>query len=214
MKNFLNFRVTFKAMLLLMAFCAAPNVFSQVTIGAGTAPNPNAILDLKENADGSSTRGLLLPRVALHATDLPNPMQEHVAGMLVFNTVTAGTGENRVTPGYYFNTGEQWERLRIGVTNWFYMPSIPLDVSHAGPHTVNLHEMYADMLRYASHSSLGAPPKFKSVLAADQIYYYIVGYDDTVFDIIGITAEGELTYYVNVGNVSDATFMNIIFVER
>ena len=213
-KNSKNYRLIFKVMLLLTVFGVTQNALPQVTIGAGTAPNPSSILDLKENADGSSTRGLLLPRVALQATNLPNPMQEHVAGMLVFNTAAAGDGENQVAPGYYFNMGDRWERLRIGVTNWFYMPSIPLDVT-PGQHEVDLHDMYLNMLMSASHSSPGAPVMFKSPLTADQIFYYIVGYDDTVFQIIDITEYGVLTYYVSdESNVSEATFMNIIFVER
>jgi len=72
------------------------------TVGVGTAtPNVNAALDI-----GSTTKGLLLPRVALVASYSPAPMAAHVAGMMVFNTATS----NDVTPGFYFNTGAVWTK--------------------------------------------------------------------------------------------------------
>lgn len=87
--------------------------FAQVTqqkIGDNpTIINPNAALQVD-----SSTKGLLLPRLGLTATNNFAPLLAHVAGMTVYNTATVGTGLTAVTPGYYYNDGTQWVRVATG----------------------------------------------------------------------------------------------------
>jgi len=68
--------------------------------------NPNALLELE-----STNKGLLLPRVTLSATDNFAPLTAHVEGITVYNTATAGTAPNNVTPGYYYNDGAKWVRI-------------------------------------------------------------------------------------------------------
>lgn len=80
------------------------NAFAQVGIGT-TNPNSNAKLDVTSTV--AEPGGLLLPRVALTGTANTAPLAAHVAGMTVYNTVTAGD----VTPGYYYNDGSQWVRI-------------------------------------------------------------------------------------------------------
>jgi len=80
---------------------------AQVTIGAQKDPDKNALLDLKQdNADNSSTKGLLLPRVKLNST-------------------------GDVMPGVYYNDRTKW----VGTQDkkWFYMPAFNLPVGrHKG----------------------------------------------------------------------------------
>src|SRR5690606_6640299 len=71
--------------------------------------NQNAVLDIE-----STNKGLLLPRLELTATDDFAPLTAHVEGMTVYNTATAGTAPNNVTPGYYYNNGTQWVRIATG----------------------------------------------------------------------------------------------------
>jgi len=73
----------------------------QVGIGI-TSPNSDAALDIT-----SASSGLLLPRLALTNTTNPSPLGTDVAGMIVYNTVTAGN----VTPGFYYNNGTDCVRL-------------------------------------------------------------------------------------------------------
>lgn len=68
--------------------------------------NNNAVLELQ-----SSTKGLLLPRLELSATNNFAPLSSHVQGMTVYNTATNGTGTTAVTPGYYYNDGSKWVRI-------------------------------------------------------------------------------------------------------
>jgi hypothetical protein len=65
----------------------------------GAAPNTNAGLDVD-----FTNKGILIPRIALTSTSSFAPLSAHVAGMLVYNTATAGD----VVPGFYYNTGSVW----------------------------------------------------------------------------------------------------------
>lgn len=94
-----------KLITFISLFLLGPSLlYAQVGIGTVT-PDENAILEVS-----SSNRGFLMPRIALTALNDPSPMNAHVAGMTVYNTVTSGTGENRVTPGFYVNNGSGWRR--------------------------------------------------------------------------------------------------------
>ncbi len=87
----------------LFPLCLAAQTGS---VGIGTTtPNTNASLDL-----GATNKGLLINRVALTAANNPSPMAANVAGMLVYNTATAGTSPDNVSPGIYFNDGSRWIR--------------------------------------------------------------------------------------------------------
>ncbi|MDR1056071.1 MAG: hypothetical protein LBL90_09705 [Prevotellaceae bacterium] len=225
---------TLKMLLLLVAiFGMSQMMRAQVTIGTGHSPHSDALLDLKENSGGTAAKGLLLPRVSLEAEDSPTPMVNHVAGMIVYNNGTSDPStvlpENRVSPGFYYNTGARWERLRLEVANWFYMPSIAIDVTTTGTFTRDLYLEYRKQLEDVLDSSTpaespipgttlvkspGAPNPFTKIYEADKLYYYITGYDASVFSSLSITADGKLTYTVDANNVTDATYMNIVFVEK
>ena len=82
--------------------------FSQVGIGTTT---PAGALDIN-----STTNGLVLPRVALTAKNVAAPVVNPqtgalVVGTMVYNTATAGTGVNSVTPGFFFWNGTSWDKL-------------------------------------------------------------------------------------------------------
>jgi hypothetical protein len=65
----------------------------------GVPPNANAGLDVD-----FTDKGILIPRVALTGTANFAPLAAHVAGMIVYNTATAGD----VIPGFYYNNGTRW----------------------------------------------------------------------------------------------------------
>jgi len=87
------------------------NLYGQVGINT-TSPGSGAILDIF-----SDDKGILLPNVELSSTDDTSPIVSPSLGLLVFNTVSAGSGETEVTPGYYWwNTAGAgvWERFTSG----------------------------------------------------------------------------------------------------
>jgi len=80
------------------------------SVGIGTAtPHPSARLHISDNA-----RGLLIPNVALTATNVAAPVTSPATSLLVYNTATAGIGATAVTPGFYYWNGSQWVRLADG----------------------------------------------------------------------------------------------------
>ncbi|GAB0156020.1 hypothetical protein CHRYSEOSP005_12820 [Chryseobacterium sp. Alg-005] len=105
MKKFIN-GDKIMALVLFTSFFSA-NAQVRVSNSSGTV-NPQSILHLESSGND---KGFLLTRIALQATNLSNPLSAHVAGMIVYNTATAGTAANRVTPGLYYNNGTSWVKL-------------------------------------------------------------------------------------------------------
>ena len=79
---------------------------SQVAIGTNTIAD-GAMFQME-----SSDKGLLIPRVALTSrADVTTITPTAVEGLWVYNTATAGSGNNRVTEGMYFWDGDEWIRV-------------------------------------------------------------------------------------------------------
>lgn len=91
---------------LIASNASAQNVGINTT---GAAPDASAMLDIS-----ATNKGLLIPRVALTATNSVTPVTGATTSLLVYNTATAGTAPNNVTPGYYYWNGSAWQRLMTG----------------------------------------------------------------------------------------------------
>lgn len=82
------------------------NTLGKVSIGT-SSPSASALLDLT-----STSQGLLPPRVALSSKiGTSSPIASPTTGLIVYNTATAGTGGDAVTPGYYYYNGTIWTRI-------------------------------------------------------------------------------------------------------
>jgi hypothetical protein len=77
-------------------------------VGIGTTgPHSAAILQLQ-----ATDKGFLPTQVALSSATSWSPLVgTSVDGMLVYNTATAGTGQNAVSPGYYYWRAGRWRRF-------------------------------------------------------------------------------------------------------
>jgi hypothetical protein len=77
-------------------------------VGIGTtAPHTAAILQLQ-----ATNKGFLPTQVALSSATSWSPLVgTSVDGMLVYNTATAGSGANAVSPGYYYWRAGRWRRF-------------------------------------------------------------------------------------------------------
>lgn len=85
--------------------CSVSAVAQNVAINpTGTLPAEVALLDLKDNPD----KGLLIPRLALTATNVAAPVTSPATGLLMYNTAKAGAGQYMVTPGFYAWDGSRW----------------------------------------------------------------------------------------------------------
>jgi hypothetical protein len=106
------------------------SVKAQVGIGT-TTPSSSAQLDVT-----SSTKGVLLSRVALTSLTSASPLTSPTTSMLVYNTATAGSYPNNVTPGYYYWNGTAWVRFEDqttspGVMEWNWTLGNPTSLSPA-----------------------------------------------------------------------------------
>jgi len=200
--------------LVFFVFIIVMSARAQVTIGSLDVPKQGAVLELK-----SDSLGFLPPRVELSKLSLPDPLPMHVEGMVVYNTTN--NPADTLQAGLYYNTGIRWMRLSTTPYNaerWFYMPSIVFDTSNTGQGlTKNLYQECKNQLNSSGSlvkSSKDAPEKVLATMpAATDLYYYVTGYDDKVFDKISIDANGVMTYDI-IGTASDSTYINIVFVEK
>lgn len=222
------------AYLALVGTSAMAQVSQQKIGGNPMTINPDAVLELE-----SSNRGLLLPRVALLATDDVTPLSNHIAGMTVYNTSEKGTGETAVTPGYYYNDGTKWVRiavataLKAAMPKFFYMPSIiiptseeQMTASNSGAvsgdefnnttrqGTINLYGRYQTQFDTPMSSNTGATTNLP-ILPAAELDYHITWYDTSVFTSVTVTNEGLLNYTVSpTANITIGSFMNIVFAVK
>ncbi len=104
-RNTLTMRLT--KLLLIPVFILFSGLFVpavaqvKITDGADTTIDTNSLLELE-----STSKGLLVPRMAINNLSLPAPLTAPVpVGMLVYST--GGT----VTDGFYYWTGSNWRRF-------------------------------------------------------------------------------------------------------
>lgn len=180
------------AVIMLLLGVHSAQLQAQVSIGSSLAPNENAVLDLHSN----EKKGLLLPRIPLKSTIDMEPM-EHVQGMFVYNTDTAGTPPYDVTPGVYYNNGEHWVRLDSAAKQpWIYLP--PFDLKWKVDSTgleVDLYKQYTDNLVSLVKASPGAPISLPGHAGnATDFYYAVTRYPSESIINLVIDESGVMTY--------------------
>jgi hypothetical protein len=85
---------------------------AQTGIGT-TTPSASAKLEV-----AATDKGFLPPRVALTAANVFTPItgtSSAAAGLLIYNTATAGSAPNSVVPGYYYWNGSAWVQIAGGL---------------------------------------------------------------------------------------------------
>ncbi len=98
--------------LLTIVFLAIINVSFSQNIGInGSGSNPHASALLDVDAVATPSLGILIPRIALQAINLAAPISSPATSLLLYNTATASTGTNAVSPGYYYWDGIKWVRF-------------------------------------------------------------------------------------------------------
>ena len=202
--------------LLSLLFLSSTHVVAQVTIGDDVAPKQYSILELStENIKG----GLRLPQLSTSQRDALI-LDGFADGLIIYNT-----DENCVN---YYN-GIRWRSFCEGA-GWFYMPSIVISVTTSGTFQRDLYLEYKKQFADTDDeltpensptpgtalvkSDANAPNPLTRIYAAGELYYYVTGYDTTVFSNLSVTSNGVLSYTVNADNVTEATYMNIVFVVK
>ena len=98
-----------------LSILALSGIAKAQNVGIGTAtPNASAKLEITD-----ANRGVLIPRIALTATNVAAPVTTPATSLLVYNTSTAGITPTNVTPGFYYWNGTAWVRfLNTESTDW------------------------------------------------------------------------------------------------
>ena len=89
-------------------------VFSSNTLHAqnvginatASLPAASAMLDV-----AAANKGVLFPRVSLTGLTDAVTITSPATSLLVYNTATAGSSPNNVTPGYYYFANSRWNRM-------------------------------------------------------------------------------------------------------
>ena len=101
-----------KLVLVIFFYFSAMCLKAQTGIGT-TTPSASAKLEV-----AATDKGFLPPRVALTATNAFSPITgtaASAAGLLIYNTATAGSAPNNVVPGYYYWNGSAWVQIAGGL---------------------------------------------------------------------------------------------------
>jgi len=228
------FQLFFVSMVFLLGNCVY--LYAQVTIGA--LDEPKATLDvtatfLVDNAPA----GIIPPRIerlALNTYEAKYGPNQN--GAIVYVTVLNDIAQNKTvnvtTTGLYYFDGSLWQPVGGGSNQqeWFFMPSIVIDVSTDGTFSRDLYLEYKKQFTDTENSTTNtyspvpgnllvksdnnAPNPFTKIYSAGELYYYVIGYDAEVFSDLSISTNGLLAYTVDSEKVSSSTYMNIVFVVK
>lgn len=99
--------LTLKSFFLTIIISLLGNSNCNAQVGIGTVL-PEGALDVS-----STNEGLLIPRVALSATNVATVLSPTVSE-LVYNTFTSALGPNQVAPGFYYWNGTIWVPITTG----------------------------------------------------------------------------------------------------
>ena len=184
----------------LILFAFSITLSAQVGINT-SAPDQSSVLDVT-----STSKGVLLPRISNPAT-ITNP----ATGLVIFDTNKKCISQNVGTPAT-----PDWVCLSPYVAKFFYMPSVVFDTTTTSTgQTKDLYTLYKNQFSNvpANARSASAPASIPFFPNATDLYYYVTGYDTSVFKINRISSTGVLNYDV-LSNATSASFINIVFVVK
>lgn len=117
MKNKIQHIISAMALTLGFSYTANAQVTAQKIGTNPTTIAPSAVLDIE-----SANKGVLFPRVALTSTTDVTTIASPATALTIYNTATAGTAPNNVTPGYYYWNGTKWTKVatEAEASKWSY----------------------------------------------------------------------------------------------
>lgn len=228
-----------KKIFLLTAFFTffTLTTFAQVTIGSDIPPEKGALLDIKTLKFEDQTKfvssgdgGILLPRVEIYDVNVldvfnditgldDNEQKSKHTGLVVYNVgTTIGTEPNTkilVEEGIYVWDGSKWRKAGINNPhNFFYMPSIEIDLSMAG--SIDLYDRYEKQFSQPAISSHPAIAPTIPYYKKEELYYYVTEYSPDLFENITLSQEGVLNYTPKIDLPDDVccAYINIVFVVK
>ena len=195
-------------------------VIVKAQVGINTT-SPFTTFDVSKSSVATVPDGVLVTRITgdeLKAKDalyLANQNATLVYVTAVSATTTAKT-VNVKTPGFYYydNSISQWVGAfrNNNFPKFFYMPSILVNTATLGTKTLDLYAIYFSQFNSPPVKSTGSTGSIPT-LPKTQLEYYVTYYDTALMNTVTIDANGLMSYNV-IGNSSDSSFMNIVFVVK
>ncbi|WP_164122545.1 hypothetical protein [Sphingobacterium sp. xlx-130] len=209
--------------------------FKNVTL-AVKAESGVEIHDDKVKLGGSLTRSTTITQNANPLTIATGGSNFNITGLdkkkVQATDATAGVTQHLLAVG----SDNVVKALKAAMPKFFYMPSIIIpttltqlnavgsgkvtgDTFNDGTRvgTLNLYGRYVAQFgttgTTTQPSSPGAPAL--PVLPAGELHYYVTWFDQTIFETVGVDANGVLTYTVKVdADITVGSFMNIVFAVK
>lgn len=203
--------------------------FMQAQVGVNTT-DPKVSLDVRALlTDATTAEGLTAPRLKL--SELVSKDAKYLTdqtGAIVYVTEVTGGRTAKTTQvttiGYYYYDGTIWRNIGPDPKmKFFYMPPIVLPTDASDPaynsgtqvFTVNLHTAYSNQfgLAFSGTSSTKSPSSSTlPVIANNALEYFVIYYDNAVFQNVTLSDAGVLTYKLPaVLPYTEKTFMNVVF---
>lgn len=196
------------------------SIFANAQVGINTTV-PSTTFDVSKSSVATVPDGVLITRITgneLQAKDALYLANQNATLIYATTIPTAPSSKvsNIKAPGFYYydNSISKW----VGVIKdnnlpkFFYMPSILINTATLGTKTLNLYDLYFAQFNtppVKSTGSAGSIPTF----GRSQLEYYVTYYDTALLNTVTIDANGLMSYNV-IGNASDSSFMNIVFVVK
>ena len=194
--------------------------YAHAQVGINTT-SPATSFDVAKSSVATVADGVLVTRISgeeLKAKDATYGNNQHATLIYVTSipTTTSPKTSNIKSPGFYYydNTISKWVGAfrNNNFPKFFYMPSVLVNTSTLGTKTMDLYNLYYNQFNsppVKSSGSVGSIP----TLPKNELEYYVTYYDTSLMNNVSITADGVMSYNV-IGNASDASFMNIVFVVK
>lgn len=211
---FNNFKKTLFTGVLMLS---VSTIFAQnVGINStGNSPDASAGLDVN-----FTDKGVLIPRVALTATNVASPITSPTTSLLVYNTATAGTRPRDVYPGFYYWDGNGWSRLMDDISQKTVLTAnFPTTLSTLGNVTglnfaVTANKTYKfKFVIYYTANATGTGARFSvsgPTLATNGLFYTIGANNSTAG---GWSFQPQTTYTGTALGSSYTTALNLCIME-
>ena len=198
----------------------APSTLTPDNLGDHTAEENVQMINYWISSDGDD-EGIFIKsngNVGI-GTDTPNAFLDVAGGQVRFSDYGTGTYED-TTAIYLLGVEADGDLVEMNTaknSRIFYPPAIAIVVDSVGTgFDLNLHESYTALFSGGGSSFVksttapGAIPTY----AADELYYYILDYDDSIFDNVTINDVGIMEYDIIATAVNNCSFINIVFVVK
>ncbi len=207
-----------KKIIYLIGFISTFYAHAQVGINTTT---PSSSFDVSKSSVATVADGVLVTRISgdeLKAKDATYSTNQHATLVYVTSipTTTSPKTSNIKSAGFYYydNTISKWVGAfrNNNFPKFFYMPSVLVNTSTLGAKSMDLYNLYYTQFNTPPVKSSGSTGSIPT-LPKNELEYYVTYYDTSLMNNIVINADGLMTYNV-IGNASDASFMNIVFVVK